>query len=409
MKRLFALLAMMLAFSSVLAVESLQIGGFLRQHSSVVIETGELALIQNTLDLDLTHSRGDFALRIDPYIYQVPGEEIDWSLRQAYIDLYWSSVDLRVGRQQVVWGKADGVFITDLVSPKDLRRFLLPDFEEIRIGVDAVKLNYYHGSSTFELIWIPVFAPTLLPENSSIWERTPSFPLPVSFDMSEQEVEASLENSEIFGKYSLLSSNIDLELMAGYAWDDDPAFHIETQLDSTSGNPFALIVRPGHHRLALVGGSFSTEVAGFILRGEGAYYKGKKFSTENPLPGDGVLERDSGQFLVGLDRSFLGLNWSIQVSRAMIFDYDESLVTEQNSDLMTLMVRDDFLHETLHLELFGYYGLTDEDALLRPKISYDLADGLEVMCGVDLFIGDGGKFGAYSENDLIYSKIKYSF
>jgi hypothetical protein len=275
--------------------------------------------------------------------------------------------------------------------------------------VDAVKLNYYRGSSTYELVWIPVFAPTLLPETGSIWERTPSFPLPASFDMSEQEVEASLENSEIFGKYSLLSSSFDLELMAGYAWDDDPAFHIETQIDSTSGNPFALIVRPEHHRLTLAGGSFSTEVAGFILRGEGAYYQGKQFSAESPFPGDGVLERDSGQFLVGLDRSFLGLNWSVQFSRATIIDYDESLVMEQNSDLMTVLVRDDFLNETLHVELFGYFGLTDEDALVRPKVSYDLADGLEVMFGADLFIGDEGRFGAYSENDLIYTKIKYSF
>jgi hypothetical protein len=168
-------------------------------------------------------------------------------------------------------------------------------------------------------------------------------------------------------------------------------------------------VRPEHHRLTLAGGSFSTEVAGFILRGEGAYYQGKQFSAESPFPGDGVLERDSGQFLVGLDRSFLGLNWSVQFSRATIIDYDESLVMEQNSDLMTVLVRDDFLNETLHVELFGYFGLTDEDALVRPKVSYDLADGLEVMFGADLFIGDEGRFGAYSENDLIYTKIKYSF
>ena len=76
---------------------------------------------------------------------------------------------------------------------------------------------------------------------------------------------------------------------------------------------------------------------------------------------------------------------------------------------MTFVMAKSFLNETLMLEFFSYVGLTNKDALLRPKVTYDLADGLEWIIGADVFIGDSGDFGQYGDNDLVYTKIKYSF
>ena len=42
---------------------------------------------------------------------------------------------------------------------------------------------------------------------------------------------------------------------------------------------------------------------------------------------------------------------------------------------MTFLARGDFLRETLTLELFSYIGLNNKDALIRPRIYYDLSDG----------------------------------
>ncbi len=411
MRRLILLLALISV--NLVALPALakapRIGGYLRQHTSVLLESGDFALIQNTFNINVEHSLEEAAFQVDPYVYQTPGEDLEWGLRRAYIDLYWSSIDLRIGRQQIVWGKADGMFITDLVSPKDLRRFLLPDFEEIRIGVDAVRLNYYRATSTLELVWIPVFTPTRFPESGSIWEKTHTFPVPSAFDLSSKEIDESLENSEVFGKYSLLSSTIDLELMAGYAWNDDPTLHLDTQLDQETEELDSLIVRPEHHRLTVAGGSFSTQFGGFVLRGEGAYYRGKRFGTEDPLPGDGVLKHDSVHYLFGIDRSLLGLRMSAQFSRETILDYVDRLAADRNTDVMTYLVSDDYLNETLHIELFSYIGLAHGDALVRSKISYDMADGFEVLFGADLFSGKDGMFGVFHENDLVYAKIKYSF
>ncbi len=407
--QILGLILLMLTASSSAARDPLHIGGYLRQETSMLLDGGDYSLIRSTFDLDIQHSLGDYAFRVDPFAYQLPGEDPELGIRQAYLDFYWSSVDLRIGRQQIVWGKADGMFITDIVSPKDLSYFLLADFEEIRGGVDAVKLNYYRGNSTLELVWLPTFTPTVMPESGSLWELNPQFPIQPSFDLSRVEVGGSLENSEAFAKLSVLSSLADVELMAGYAWDDDPALHTDVVLDPGTHEPISLTVAPEHHRLTLAGGSFSTEVAGFVLRGEGAHYWNKVFSLDNPAVLDGTLERDYLHYLVGLDRPLFGLTTSVQFSQEVILDYDERLARDSTREVMTILLGDDFFGETLHLEFFSYLGLTDGDALLRPKVGYDLSDGLELVLGSDIFIGEEGMFGGFDANDLIYAEVKYSF
>jgi len=70
--------------------------------------------------LDITNDIGDSATTIP-------------NLREAYIDIYGNWLDLRLGKQQVVWGKTDGYFINDIVNPLDLSYFILQDFDDIRM------------------------------------------------------------------------------------------------------------------------------------------------------------------------------------------------------------------------------------------------------------------------------------
>ena len=76
----------------------------------------------------------------------------------------------------------------------------------------------------------------------------------------------------------------------------------------------------------------------------------------------------------------------------------------------TLLARYDMLRETMHLELFSYIGLTNGDALIRPKITYDFDDSFSILLGGNIFVGDEvGQFGQYKDNSMIYAKIKYNF
>ena len=376
--------------------------GFVRTHLGAFIENGEYSILQNTFDWRLEYGKGDVGLYVNSvFNYNGLDKNLDINLRQAYFDIYFDNFDLRIGKQQIIWGKADGVFITDVISPRDLSEFILPEFEEVRIGNNAVKLDYYLGNATFEVVWIPTFQPTISPEQSSIWfpeMELPSIPTTIEPTI---EVENKLSNSELAFKYSYLGSAIDFELMTAYMWDDSPAMHIYSKSDTT-------IIKPEYHRLPLVGASFSKSLLGAVIRGEGAYYFDKNFEAEN-FAINCIREKDYANYLVGYDHNWFGVNVSFQFIQEYIMDYEEDIINDEFQSTTTFLASKTFINETLELSLFSYYGINDNDALLRPKISYDLSDGFNVLLGTDVFIGDEGNFGQYDENDMVYAKVRYDF
>jgi len=332
--------------------QSLNWSGYARNYTGMLLtENNEYAILQNTFNLNIEQSKDKVAFKVNPYIYQYPNQEMEIGLREAYMDIYFNAVDLRIGKQQIIWGKADGVFITDIVSPKDLSEFLLRDFDEIRMGITSLKANYYLGDNTFEFVWAPNFISTQMPDESSIWFPQLDFPASPVFDYSQNQIDAKLENSEVFAKFSAITSAIDFEIMGGYMWDDDPTMHI-------AKNPTGLTVTPRHHRLGLAGGSFSSTLGGFVLRGEGAYYNGKYFNSEDPTLADATVEKDYLHYLIGVDYTLWDIRLSSQFIQQAILDYEKPF---------------------------------------------------ELLLGANIFVGSEGNFGQYDNNDMIYAKVKYSF
>lgn len=392
------------------------ITGFVRTYEGLNIERSDFSIIQQTLNLNFEKRGEKVSFKANPMLYHYNADSLQFNLREVYMDMYFSKFDLRLGKQQVVWGKADGVFITDIVSPLNLSEFLLPDFNEIRTGVIAAKVNYYIGMSTLEAIWIPQFTPTVRPDANSIWYIQPDFPVSPSFDWSKSTVNQTMENSELFVKWSAMTSKIDFELMGGYSWDDNPAMHVQKEFEmNTSTTPprpilTELTITPEHHRLTVVGGSFSTEIKGIIFRGEGAYYNGKYFQTEDPSATDALIQKDYLNYVVGVDFNVGSVKLSTQLIQKYILDYSEHITESEIHNTATFLARYDMMRETLHLEIFSYIGLSDSDALIRPKITYDFDDSFSILLGSNIFVGDrDGQFGQYKDNTMLYAKIKYNF
>jgi len=407
---------LILASSSFVKAQKVDISGFGRSYEGILVDDGTFGIIQQTLNLNFEKRGEKVALKANPMIFMFNSDSLNFRLRELYLDLYFKNFDLRIGKQQVVWGKADGVFITDIVSPLNLAEFLLPEFDEIRIGVIAAKLDYYIGNSTIEAIFIPQFTPTVRPASNSIWYVQPDFPAPATFNWSKSTINPSLENSEFFLKYSAMTSFIDFDIMGGYTWDDNPTMHVEKVfgMDTTQSPPkpglIGLNITPEHHRLTVAGGSFSTEIKGFILRGEAAYYNGKYFQTTDPTSVDATIQKDYLNYVVGLDFSLGPVKMSGQFIQKYILDYDNMMQDDEINNMATFLARYDMMRETLHLELFSYIGITNSDALIRPKITYDFDDSFSILLGGNIFVGDeDGQFGQHQDNSMIYTKIKYSF
>lgn len=406
-KNILITLLALLSLSVISFGQSVYMSGYARNYTGVLLnQDGKFSIVQNTFDLKLEHSMSQVAFKVNPYFYQYSDKELDIGLREAYLDIFFDAMDFRLGKQQIIWGKADGVFITDIISPKNLSEFLLPDFDEIRMGVTALKADYYLGNNTLEAVWIPTFSATVAPDSGSIWYSIPSFPVTPTFDYSQKEITPSLENSEFFAKFSAMTSLIDFEVMAGYAWDDDPAIHVQKTIDPATMQLSSITVTPRHHRLGIGGGSFSTTLGPIVLRGESAYYSGKYF-LKNDMS---LAEKDYLHYLVGVDFNIGELRVSSQFIQQAILDYEDNLKDKDEfENTATVLLSRTFLRETLKLELFSYIGLNNEDALIRPKLSYDFTDGFQFLLGANIFTGTEGRFGQYDDNDMVYFKVKYSF
>ncbi|MCK5055482.1 MAG: hypothetical protein KAT34_02430, partial [Candidatus Aminicenantes bacterium] len=93
--------------------------GYVRNYSGMLLsDDNYFAIIQNTFNLNIENSNKKVAFKVNPYINHYQNQELETGLRQAYLDIFFNSIDIRVGKQQIIWGKADGVFITDVISPK---------------------------------------------------------------------------------------------------------------------------------------------------------------------------------------------------------------------------------------------------------------------------------------------------
>lgn len=412
------LLVLTLGAGSLSAQDSISFNGYVRNYTGVLLDnstyTGDFAGIRNTFDIKADYSGDTADLHAEGYTYVDGDNSLTTGIRELYFDLYSDSLDLRIGKQQIIWGKADGVFITDVVSPKDLSNFVLPDFDEIRLGVTAVKADYYLGDFALEGVWIPVFTPNILPSDDSLWAVSMDFPTGVKPSLYTTLPETTLENSEGFMKISYMGSAFDFELMGGTMFDDAPAGHA-TPVD-LSGTPKLVNVSKEYQRMLMGGGSFSTELAGFVLRGEGAYYKGKVFNLSSDAlladlgsGSDGTIEKDYIHYMTGIGYVIAGINVSTQFIQEYILDYEDKISNDELNTTMTFLAARKFFNDTLEVKFFGYYGLNNNDALLRFSAGYDITDGMQLVLGSDVFIGDSGYFGQYDSNDLAYVKVKYSF
>jgi len=76
----------------------------------------------------------------------------DW-LRELYADTKASDWDLRIGKQQVVWGTADGIKLLDMVNPTDWREFNQNTMADSRIPIFMINAErYLSNGSNIQLI-----------------------------------------------------------------------------------------------------------------------------------------------------------------------------------------------------------------------------------------------------------------
>lgn len=324
-------------------------------------------------------------------------------LREAYFDYASDNWDLRIGRQIVVWGKADGLQITDLVSPFDYTEFLARDYDDIRIPVDAIKFRSLNDDFDIELIWLPIFQKGILPGLKSPW----AFPSPGLSNVSNLKFrdlefpKKSFANSEFGGRILLYLPGVDMSFSSFHYWNDFPVIESE-ELNDT------LTVSQKFYRSTFIGADLSYPVDDFVIRSETALYLNKRFSSLDPNPSS--VKSNSISLLVGVDW-YPGNDWnlSVQLADEIIFNHNKFYTSEKHTWLCTFNISKSLLRNTVKISSFAYLGLEETNIFNRTSIDYSLTDEFHLLSGIDIFVGDKGMFGQFSDNSEIWIKSRYNF
>ena len=351
-------------------------------------------------------------------------------LKEAYLDWKGEMLALRVGRQIVSWGKADDIQITDVISPKDEASFVASDYNESRLGIDAVRLSLLTEKLQIDAFFIPFFMPSLLPLAKGNPLNPIMFPdkvdgITIYAPENYRDLERPnkhISNSEYAFRASAYTSFADVSLYYFYGWDDIPFFkysaNINEDFDIDNIN-----VSGKYKRMMMVGLDAAIPIGDLVLRLEEAYFPNRHFQTsadyqmEDAINGKSPkssLKKHQLVNLVGFDWTPSG-GWTItaQYICDIVFKYSNILDRKDFEHQATLSIEKTLLNETLTLSASGSLDMRAFSAATELEADYKLSDAITLSAIGDFYYagptGQKGLYGDYHNLSSITFKGKMNF
>ncbi|MFN2341533.1 MAG: DUF1302 family protein, partial [Halanaerobium sp.] len=273
-------------------------------------------------------------------------EEVEFDIYEGYLDYYFTNTDLRLGRQIISWGKADGLTITNLINDQNRVQRPYVDPDDRFIASDALKVDYYTDQGTLEAVL------ALPPKDSDLDADQPGFGL----------------------RYSVLGMGADYELSAGSFAQHNLMLEVYNRMTGGSENVY--------EDQNFIGGSFSNDLGSFVLKGEGAYFFDRSYLQQTHL-GPQIVENDELELLLGIDYYLGDYLIALQAKEGILLDKPANIARDKSLSEYSLMIQRSFLRENLTVENWLIYREMPElpgmeDTLLwRPRLSYDYSDQLK--------------------------------
>jgi hypothetical protein len=329
------------------------------------------------------------------------------SLRETYLDVSAGDWDFRLGRQHVVWGEMVGLYFADVVSARDVREFILPDFDMQRIPQWAARAEYFKNDFHAELLWVPVATYDQIGKPGG--EFYPYQPAPDGFASeyrNEVKPSRSLGNGNYGVRVSTLTGGWDLSGFHYRSMDIEPTFYREIIQAPVP----TLIFEPRHERIAQTGGTLAKDFGVFVLKGEAVYTRGRKFGVLNLTDTDGVVGQNTLDWAGGLDFTLpADTRFNVQLFQRVYFDHNPDIVSDQRENGYSLYLNKK-LAGNWELQTTWIASLNRTDWLFRPRVQWNFQKNWRLLAGADIFKGPAmGLFGQYADRDRVYSEVRYSF
>ncbi len=386
----------------------------------------------------------------------------EFDVRELFFDFAPSDrINLRIGRQQVVWGETDFFHATDVIHGYDFRwrNFYVPENEDVRkplillngeISVPELdgSLQVIVRPSADREEWIGNSIPTF----GGRWSNNggKGFPLATnnvggpavlsgiapfaSATFNYHHDEGDTDDAHYGLRWTgLLGANDDIDYSLMYyhgqgGFQTDPIL----TLDLAAGDLQFIFPETD---------TFGASVSGYLpwlditYRAEVAYTPDRVFSSG--AAGLGLVEKDAYNILLGFDtnprlQKWIGTSspslWTMQVFDWYLPDVEESDfignfsgsgVYNDHNVLMTSIFTLPYLHDTLIGTLVVIADLSEGGAFIIPSLEYQWGPHWRFKVEADLTVGgrsitnpaapDGSIVGGFENNNQLLFRTTYQF
>lgn len=322
-------------------------------------------------------------------------------------------LDLKIGRQRVVWGKSDSIRITDVINPLDNRLPGVTDIEDLRLSTAMAKLDYYFGNWNLSAMMIA--------ESRIFIEPAPRgefFPVDAIFPNAPRpfiELETPTDGIQDFDtmQYALAANGVfsgwDLSFYGADVLDS--RWHVEGAL----ANAIRRV-----SKIKMLGSALNIASGSWLLKSEVAFLDDLRYNSTQE-------EKSRFDALIGFD--YMGISdtvLSLEVANRHLFNHERQMSQKifglvpdyvQEDEVQTAIrathsLDNDRINLNLLVNMFGHHW--QYGGFVRAWLEYDIADAVQMSVGVIDYmdtqnIAQRPMSDAISDNDKIFADLSYSF
>lgn len=330
-------------------------------------------------------------------------------LRDFYVEYRGTNSLFRIGKQQIVWGRLDGIKVLDVINPQEFREFILDDFGDSRIGLWSAYLDVARGDWRAELVAVPDGTAHAIPGEGAWFELTaPRFrfgaaPGDPALPILAAEAAHSAEQGAAGLRVSRRLGRFDVAAVAYTGRDHEPLGRIAAR----NGDAF---IERFYERRRLFGFSAERGFGPAVLRLEYAWQPDRHFNTRSADSLD-VARLDQQRGAIGFDIDGpLGVFINAQYLVDAVRDAPQTLVRPGRDEVATVFLRRGFAYDRLLLALRWYRSIREGDDIVSFTADYFVSDNIAVSLGMDRFSGaPDGLFGQFDQQDRVTLGLRFNF
>ena len=307
---------------------------------------GSLQKHWGTVKVDFD-SEFNFAFKIEDDDQDLAKDSLPTNtLREFFWQKSFGKHTFKIGKKIVVWGKADALVVTDVLTPKDLSLLFFTDIEKARIGQFLLEWDLYLEKIEMNVYVIPY----------PLYNKSPEQGHPYGLPKA-----LTLKNREEFSK-SKQAPELALRINRQWEWGST-AFLLASlhNRDPLMIMENLFTYKETHRRYFFTGLTSNIAFKNFLLKAEIAYEKDKPLQAQT-----NIVKKDFLSSMIGFDYNHTQRgNWVLEYSVTGPLQQEDSLTQKDWQHLVLFSWSKNFLHEDLNLNL----GLTFYDDLKNTLFS----------------------------------------